>query len=249
MTSSPVVQFRGVWKGFHRHTGRLLLRSHITNAFDARRKAEQFYALKGVSFQLEEGECLAVVGCNGAGKSTLLNLVAGLVPPDRGTVDVRGRVAALLDLGAGFHPDLTGAENVRLNAALLGTTRKQISSVYEEIVDFAELADFMDEPLRTYSSGMAMRLAFAVAVTVNPDILLIDEVLAVGDQAFQSKCFERIFQFRQRGKTIICVSHAAGMVQQLCNRAIWLDHGDLLLDGPTGEVCDAYEGRLQSNNS
>lgn len=247
MTAAHVIEFRGVWKGFHRHTGRLLLRSHLQNMLAPRRQIEKFYALKGVSFQMEHGESLAVVGANGAGKSTLLNLVAALVPPDRGTVSVNGRVAALLELGAGFHPDLTGAENVRLNAALLGIGRKRIDAIFAEIVDFAELADFMAEPLRTYSSGMVMRLAFSVAINVNPDILLVDEVLAVGDHAFQAKCFERILNFRRQGKTILCVSHASGMVQQLCSRAIWLDRGDLLLDGPIAEVCDAYEGRLQSS--
>jgi ABC-type polysaccharide/polyol phosphate transport system ATPase subunit len=225
-----------------------LLRSHLENVFKARRRLERFYALKGVTFQMGRGECVAVVGANGAGKSTLLSLVAGLVPPERGTVSVNGRVAALLELGSGFHPDLTGAENVRLNAALLGTGRKQMEAVYAGIVDFAELADFMEEPVRTYSSGMVMRLAFAVAVNVDPDVLLIDEVLAVGDSAFQAKCFARILQFRERGKSMLCVSHASGMVRQLCDRAIWLDHGDLLLDGPIGEVCDAYEGRLESNS-
>ena len=249
MTPSPIVEFHDVWKGFQRHTGRLLLRSHLENVFAARRRIERFYALKGVTFQMERGECVAVVGANGAGKSTLLNLVAGLVPPERGTVSVNGRVAALLELGSGFHPDLTGAENVRLNAALLGIGRKRMEAVYAGIVDFAELTDFMEEPIRTYSSGMVMRLAFAVAVNVDPDILLIDEVLAVGDSAFQAKCFGRILQFRERGKSMLCVSHASGMVRQLCGRAIWLHHGDLLLDGPIDEVCDAYEGRLESNNS
>jgi ABC-type polysaccharide/polyol phosphate transport system ATPase subunit len=184
---------------------------------------------------------------NGAGKSTLLSLVAGLVPPDRGTVNVAGRVVALLELGSGFHPDLTGIENVRLNAALLGLNRKRTDELLPEIIDFAELADFIDEPLRTYSTGMSMRLAFAVAVNVDPDVLLIDEVLAVGDQAFQTKCFDKILDFRRKGKTILCVSHAFGMVQQLCSRALWLDHGDLMLDGPLGEVTDAYTGRLRSN--
>jgi lipopolysaccharide transport system ATP-binding protein len=248
MTASPIIEFHDVWKGFQRHTGSLLLRSHLQNVFMARRRIERFYALKGVTFQMGRGECVAVVGANGAGKSTLLNLVAGLVPPERGTVSVNGRVAALLELGSGFHPDLTGAENVRLNAALLGIGRKQMEAFYAAIVDFAELADFMEEPIRTYSSGMVMRLAFAVAVNVDPDVLLIDEVLAVGDSAFQAKCFARILQFRERGKSMLCVSHASGMVRQFCSRAIWLDHGDLLLDGPIDEVCDAYEGRLQSNN-
>jgi ABC-type polysaccharide/polyol phosphate transport system ATPase subunit len=249
MTSAPIIEFHDVWKGFHRHTGRLLLRSHLERVFAGRRQIEIFYALKGVTFQMEHGECVAVVGANGAGKSTLLNLVAGLVPPERGKVAVHGRVAALLELGSGFHPDLTGAENVRLNAAMLGIGRKQMDAVYAETVEFSELADFMDEPIRTYSAGMVMRLAFAVAVNVDPDILLIDEVLAVGDSAFQAKCFARILRFREEGKTILCVSHASGLVQQVCSRAIWLDHGDLLLDGSIANVCNAYEGRAQSGAS
>jgi ABC-type polysaccharide/polyol phosphate transport system ATPase subunit len=247
MTSGTAIEFREVWKAFHHHTDRLLLRSHLRNLVSAGDAREPFYALKKVSFRMERGESLAVVGANGAGKSTLLSLVAGLVPPDRGAVNVNGRVAALFELGSGFHPDLTGAENVRLNAALLGMDRKRLNAVFAEIVEFAELADFMAEPLRTYSSGMAMRLAFSVAVNVDPDVLLIDEVLAVGDHAFQAKCFEKILDFRRQGKTILCVSHATGMVQRLCSRAIWLDHGDVMLDGATSEVIDAYEGRLRSN--
>jgi ABC-type polysaccharide/polyol phosphate transport system ATPase subunit len=247
MRAAPVIELQDVWKRFHRHTGRVLLRSHVQNMFTVRRQAEEFYALKGIALQVARGESLAVVGANGAGKSTLLNLVAGLVPPDRGLVKVDGRVATLLELGSGFHPDLTGAENVRLNAALLGIGRKQVQSTFAEIVEFAELTDFIAEPLRTYSSGMVMRLAFSIAVSVDPDILLIDEVLAVGDHAFQAKCFDRILNFRRLGKTILCVSHASGMVQKLCSRAIWLDHGDLLLDGSCTEVCNAYEGHPRSD--
>jgi ABC-type polysaccharide/polyol phosphate transport system ATPase subunit len=247
MSAGPLIEFRNVWKSFHRHAGRLLLRSHLRSSFGRRRPAEPFFALKNVSFSVSHGEGLAVIGANGAGKSTLLSLVAGLVPPDRGDVTVNGRVAALLELGAGFHPDLTGAENVRLNAALLGIGRRHVDRTFQEIVEFAELAEFIDEPLRTYSAGMTMRLAFSVAVNVDPDILLIDEVLAVGDAAFQAKSFEKILDFRRRGKTVVCVSHVSGMVQQLCGRAIWLDHGDLMLDGPLGEVADAYDGRMRSN--
>jgi ABC-type polysaccharide/polyol phosphate transport system ATPase subunit len=204
---------------------------------------QRFYALKNVSFHLESGESLAVVGPNGAGKSTLLGLVAGLARPDEGNVRVNGRVAALLELGAGFHGDLTGAENVRLNAALIGLTRKRTNEVFEQIADFAGIGEFMAEPLRTYSTGMVMRLAFAVAVHLDPEVLLVDEVLAVGDQAFQAKCIDKISEFRRAGKTLLCVSHAAGMVQQLCDRAIWLDHGELIMSGSVFEVTEAYAGR------
>lgn len=221
----------------------MLLRSRLGGWFTGRRKAAEFYALKNLSFRLEQGESVAIVGANGAGKSTLLSLVAGLAPPDSGTVEVNGLVAALLELGSGFHPDLTGAENVRLNAALLGIHREAMKETFAKIVEFAEMSDIMEEPLRTYSAGMVMRLAFSVAINVDPDILLIDEVLAVGDHAFQNKCIAKIADFRRRGKTIVCVSHASGMVQQLCDRALWLDHGELLLDGPIAEVCEAYEGR------
>jgi ABC-type polysaccharide/polyol phosphate transport system ATPase subunit len=245
MTAAPAIELHEVWKSFRRHAGRMLLRAHAERLFSQRRRTNLFHALKGVSFSMKPGESLAVVGANGAGKSTLLSLVAGLVPPDRGTVGVNGRIAALLELGSGFHPDLSGAENVYLNAALLGVGRRRIKEIFADIVEFSELGDFLAEPLRTYSSGMTMRLAFSVAVNVDPDILLVDEVLAVGDQAFQAKCFAKVLDFRHRGKTILCVSHSAGMVQELCSRAIWLDHGELMLDGPIAEVVDAYEGRLK----
>jgi len=242
MNSQPAVEFRQVWKTFHRHMGQLLLRSHFKRLLTWKDSVERFHALRDVSFQVEHGESVAVMGKNGAGKSTLLSLVAGLVPPDRGSVLVQGRVAALLELGSGFHPDLTGLENIHLNAALLGFSRKQTVARLEQIVDFAEIGDFSLEPLRTYSTGMVMRLAFSVAVNLDPDVLVIDEVLAVGDSGFQAKCFDRILDFRRRGKTILCVSHAAGMVQRLCGRAIWLDHGELMLDGPIDLVACAYEG-------
>ncbi len=249
MTRASAVTFCDVWKTFHRHSGKLLLRSHVKKLVSWHSQRERFDALKGVSFRVEPGESLAVVGGNGAGKSTLLSLVAGLVPPNRGTVAVRGRIAALLELGSGFHPDLTGAENLRLNASLLGVSRRRINAVYDEIVDFAELGDFMAEPLRTYSAGMSMRLAFSIAINVDPDILLIDEVLAVGDYVFQAKCFDKIMEFRQRGRTILCVSHVSGMVQQLCDRALWLDHGELMMNGSVRQVIDAYQGQPKSIQS
>ena len=235
------IQFQSVSKSFHRHTGRMLLRHRLVNLLRGQH-GERFCALKNISFELEEGDGLAVMGSNGAGKSTLLGLVAGLATPDEGSVTVNGRIAALLELGSGFHPDLTGTENVRVNASLIGLSRRRTAELFDQIVDFAGIGDFIDEPLRTYSTGMIMRLAFSVAINMDPEILLIDEVLAVGDQAFQAKCFERIHQFRQAGKTLLCVSHATGMVQELCDRAIWLDHGELVMSGRIRDVIEAYEG-------
>jgi len=247
MMAGTVIELRDVWKAFQRNAGRLFLRSHLRRAGAGHGSAARFNALKNISFSVEPGESVGIVGSNGAGKSTLLSLIAGLVQPDRGTVSVKGRVAALLELGSGFHPDLTGAENVGLNAALLGLSRSETRRAYGAIVEFAELAEFMTEPLRTYSAGMAMRLAFSIAVNASPDILLIDEVLAVGDQAFQAKCMERVQEFRRQGKTIVCVSHSTELIGRLCSRSLWLDRGDLLLDGPAADVTDAYRGRLRSD--
>lgn len=237
-----VIEFANVSKTFSRSTGRLLLRGHL-NRWTTPAHKTRFYALKHVSFQVEEGEGLAVIGPNGAGKSTLLSLVAGLAKPDEGSVWINGRVAALLELGSGFHPDLTGAENVRLNAALLGMSRKRTAELFDPIVEFSGVGEFIDEPLRTYSSGMVVRLAFSVAISMDPEILVVDEVLAVGDQAFQSKCLESIQKLRARGRTLLCVSHSPEMVKKFCNRAVWLDHGELIMSGPVSEIAAAYAGR------
>jgi lipopolysaccharide transport system ATP-binding protein len=236
-----VIEFHNVSKKYHRHAGQMLLRNHLTRFFSRQREVP-FYALKRVSFSVERGESLAVIGGNGAGKSTLLGLVAGIAKPDEGSVAVNGQVAALLELGSGFHPDLTGRENVRLNAALLGLSRKQTAAAFEAIVEFSGIRDFIDEPLRTYSTGMMMRLAFSVAINRDPEILLIDEVLAVGDASFQAKCIEKIHSFRKAGKTLLFVSHTP-MIHQLCDRALWLDHGELILSGPATDVSAAYAGR------
>jgi ABC-type polysaccharide/polyol phosphate transport system ATPase subunit len=236
-----VIEFHNVSKKFTRHAGQMLLRNHLTRFF-TRQSNDPFFALKRVSFSVERGESLAVIGSNGAGKSTLLGLVAGISQPDEGTVAVNGQLAALLELGSGFHPDLTGRENVRLNAALLGLSRRQTAAAFERIVEFSGIREFIDEPLRTFSTGMVMRLAFSVAVNRNPEILLIDEVLAVGDAAFQAKCIEKVHEFRNAGKTLLCVSHS-NMIRQLCDRAIWLDHGELVLSGAVADVLEAYAGR------
>ncbi len=237
-----VIEFEHVSKRFMHSGGAKLLRAHVEERFRRRRQHEVFYALKDVSFEVGRSESLAVIGGNGAGKSTLLSLVAGLCAPSEGSIAVRGRVAALLELGSGFHPDLTGAENVRLNASLLGLSRRRTDEAFESIVDFSEIRDFIQDPIRTYSSGMIMRLAFSVAIHVDPDILIIDEVLAVGDQHFQAKCFDRILQFKQAGKTLLFVSHGPDLIRQLCDRAIWLDHGHLRMAGPPAQVLEAYAG-------
>jgi len=233
------VEFQNVSKIFHRHTGKLLLRHRLKQLFTTE-GGEPFYALKNVSFRMEQGESLAVIGANGAGKSTLLGLAAGLALPDEGIVSVRGRVAALLELGSGFHPDLTGEENVRLNASLIGLSRKRINEISDEIVEFSGIGDFIREPLRTYSTGMVMRLGFSVAVTMDPEILLVDEVLAVGDAAFQTKCFDKVREFRRRGKMLLCVSHSPWMIRELCDQAIWLDHGEVVMSGTVADVMEAY---------
>ena len=182
-------------------------------------------------------------GSNGAGKSTLLSVVTGLTEPDKGSVKVNGRVAALLELGSGFHPDLTGEENVYLNASLLGFTEPKTREMFDSVVEFAGVGDFIHEPLRTYSNGMILRLAFSVAVSVDPEILIIDEVLAVGDQDFQTKSYDRIRGFRLAGKTFLCVSHNKTVLMELCDRAVWLDHGEMMMCGRIEDVFEAYEGR------
>jgi lipopolysaccharide transport system ATP-binding protein len=201
---------------------------------------QDFLALRNVNLTIRRGEVFGLIGSNGAGKSTLLKLVARVLKPTEGRVWVKGRVAPLLEYGAGFHPELTGRENIFLNGALLGFTHKQMQEKFERIVDFAELWDFIDAPMRTYSSGMWARLGFAVATDVEPDILIVDEVLAVGDEAFQRKSSARMQEFRQQGVTILLVSHNMDVIQSMCNRAAWLDHGEIKAMGDVAETIKAY---------
>jgi homopolymeric O-antigen transport system ATP-binding protein len=238
-----LIEFQNVSKWFPHSTGRQLLRTHIARWFGSVHN-EPFYALRNVSFQLEEGESLAIVGSNGAGKSTLLGLAAGLSLPDQGRVIVNGRIAALLELGSGFHPDLTGAENLVLNAALLGLSKRKTNELFDRIVEFSGIGEFIDDPLRTYSSGMILRLAFSIAIQCEPDILLIDEVLAVGDAGFQEKSKEALLSFRRAGKSMLFVSHHPSAVRDMCDRAIWIDHGSVVMNGQVNEVLDAYQGRM-----
>ncbi len=205
-----------------------------------RSRYEDLHALKGITLSVDAGETVAIVGRNGSGKSTLLGILGRVYRPTSGTVEVNGRVSALLDLGAGFHPDLTGVENIFLNGAILGLRRKEIEKRFNEIVAFAELSEFIDAPLRTYSNGMVMRLGFSIAIQVDPDILLVDEVLAVGDEKFQHKCYEKVREFQQSGKTIIFVSHDLDAVRDVASRVVWMDSGVIRGDGDVESVLNAY---------
>lgn len=208
------------------------------------RAEDQFWALQDVSFAMGQGQMLGVIGKNGAGKSTLLRLIGGVGRPDNGRIQVNGRIGALLDLGAGFHPDLTGRENVFINGVISGLLYEEVEARFAEIVAFAELEAFIDNPLRTYSTGMQLRLAFAIAAHIDPDVLLIDEVLAVGDLAFQRKCLDRIAEFRRRGCTILLVSHDVHQVQQLCDAVLWLRQGQVVAYGEPEVVVGQYVAEM-----
>ena len=220
-----------------------MLREQVRAWIGGEHRRNRFYALQDVSFEVARGESVAVIGANGSGKSTLLSLVCGLTRPDTGSIHVNGQVAALLDLGSGFHFDLTGIENLRLNASLVGLSRRRTDELFDDIVAFSELGDFMNEPLRTYSTGMVMRLAFSVAMHLDPDVLIVDEVLAVGDEAFQQKCFDRMMAFRRSERTLLVVSHSGATLREVCSRAVWLDHGNLIEDGEVNAVLDHYGQR------
>ena len=204
-----------------------------------------FWALRHVSFDVGPGESIGLIGANGAGKSTLLRLVCGLGRPTTGDVLVRGRLAGLLEIGAGFHPYLTGRENLYVSAIVSGLRRREVKALFDTIVDFAELRDFIDQPLRTYSSGMKMRLGFSVAVHVDPAVMIIDEGLAVGDGHFKPKCLERIESFRRRGKTLLMVSHDMGIVRSFCTRAVWLRRGTVIADGSIDDIVPEFEASIQ----
>lgn len=226
-------------KRYERHTRRELLAQSALRRM--RHDVEPFYALRDVSASIEAGERVAIVGGNGAGKSTLLGIVAGVTSPTSGRVTRTGRISALLELGTGFHPDLTGRENIKLNAALLGLSRLEVAAKFDSIVAFSEMERFLDEPLRTYSSGMIARIGFATAIHVDPAILVLDEVMAVGDAAFQAKCIARVAEMAAAGATLLVVSHQLSLVETMCSRALWLDRGQLRQDASVSEVLSAYQ--------
>lgn len=201
---------------------------------------KNFIALQNVSFTIESGEVMGIIGSNGAGKSTLLKVISGILTPTTGNVQINGSIAPMLELGAGFDIDLTARENVFLNGAVLGYSKQYLIKRYDEIVDFSELKDFMDTPIRNFSSGMTMRLAFSIATIVNPDVLIVDEILSVGDEHFQQKSLKRMKELMSGGTTVLLVSHSLQQIRKMCTRVIWLEHGKMQMIGGTDDVCDAY---------
>ena len=243
--TDTAVRVAGVHKSFRRAASGYAFRT-LKSALVSRslvqdlRPEEAIRALEGISFEVTKGEAVALIGSNGSGKSTLLKIIAGLLRPTVGTIELSGRVAALIELGAGFHPEISGRENVFINGAVLGLDRREVEARYDEIVSFAGLHDFMEEPVKNYSSGMYVRLGFSVAIHTDPEILLVDEVLAVGDEAFSHRCLRKIEEFLGRGRTLLLVSHDLGLVEELCDRAIWLAGGTLRASGPPRQVIDGY---------
>jgi lipopolysaccharide transport system ATP-binding protein len=246
---TPAIELVNVSKVYRRYSGRqfstlksaLLQRSVLRDL----QPSETFPALRELSFSVPKGSTYGVIGRNGSGKSTALKLVAGITKPTSGTVKVVGRISALIELGAGFHPEISGRENVFINGIMLGLTKRQIQERFDEIVEFAELRDFIDAPVKTYSSGMYLRLGFAVAIHVNPDVLLVDEVLAVGDEGFTHKCLDKFAEFKRRGKTILLVTHSLGLVERFCDEAVWIDAGHKQAEGDPLRVVGAYLTRVE----
>jgi ABC-type polysaccharide/polyol phosphate transport system ATPase subunit len=245
MAGATAISVRDVQKIYRRYGRRkhfATLKSALLsgNLLRDLRPDETFEALRGVTFDVEAGRTFGIIGRNGSGKSTMLKLIAGIGKPTAGTVIVDGRVSALIELGAGFHPEISGRENVYINGMMLGLSKKEIARRFDEIVSFAELEEFIDAPVKTYSSGMYVRLGFAVAINVDPDVLLVDEVLAVGDEAFTHKCLDKFADFKRRGKTILIVTHQLDLVQRFCDEALWLDAGIVKTQGDPKRVIDAY---------
>ena len=242
---TAAIQVHGVHKSYRRYGRRKQFATLKSTLLSGRllrdlRPANTFEALRGVSFDVAHGQTYGIVGRNGSGKSTMLKLVAGIGKPTAGTVEVDGRVSALIELGAGFHPEIPGRENVFINGMMLGLSRREVADCFDDIVRFAEIDEFIDAPVKTYSSGMYMRLGFSVAIHVDPDVLLVDEVLAVGDEAFTHKCLDKFAELRQRGKTVLIVTHALDLVTRFCDGALWLDGGVVREQGDPQRVVDAY---------
>lgn len=237
----PIIEVKNVSMRFNLATERTdTIKEYFVKLLKGQLMFNEFYALKNVNLTVNRGEAVALIGANGSGKSTLLKCIAGVLYPTTGSIAVRGSIAPLIELGAGFDPDLTARENIYLNGAVLGHDRKFMDAHFKSIVDFAELWDFIDVPVKNFSSGMVARLGFAIATEVSADILVVDEILAVGDFRFQEKCRARMSDMMKGGTTLLFVSHSEAQVKELCQKAVWLDHGTVMRNGPTGEVFMAY---------
>jgi len=248
----PIIEIKGISKKYfisHERQSYLSLRDSITSVFNKKNTSEEFWALKDISFDIFPGDSVGIIGKNGAGKSTLLKILSKITPPTKGKILSRGRIASLLEVGTGFHPELTGRENVFLNGSILGMKRKEIQSKFDEIIDFSGVEKFLDTPLKHYSSGMQLRLAFAVAAFLEPEILVIDEVLAVGDAEFQKKCMGKMEEVTKSGRTILFVSHNLAAVEVLCNKAMMLDKGILINQGTAERVIADYIKGMTENNT
>lgn len=243
--SDNVIEVKNVWKKFKLyHDKPHTLKDKVL--FWNRNKYEVRWVLEDISFELKKGESIGIIGKNGSGKSTLLKLLTKIIYPNKGSINMKGRVAGLLELGAGFHPDLSGRENIYINASIFGLSKKEIDKAFQEIVDFAELQDFIDNPVRTYSSGMYMRLAFAVAINIHADILLIDEILAVGDISFQEKCLNKLKEIKKSGVTIVIVSHSLEQIERFCDKSIWIHSGQIAALGKCEVVHKKYKEFMNS---
>lgn len=239
--SNNMIEVSDVTMRFRMNADRILsLKEFATTALRGKLHYEEFTALNNISFNLEKGETLGLIGRNGAGKSTLLKVISGILKPTEGSVACYGNVVPMLELGSGFDMELTGQENIFLNGAILGYSEEFLKSKYDEIAEFSELGKFLSMPIRNYSSGMLARLAFSVATAVNPEILIVDEILSVGDMAFQEKSRKRMMEMMGGGTTVLFVSHNMAQIREMCSRVVWLDHGTVRMLGPTQEVCDAY---------
>jgi len=235
-----IIKFDRVTKNFSRNNHKTF-KEFLPALFMGEKTVDKFTALKDISFEIKAGECIGIIGPNGSGKSTILKLIAGVMSPTSGTISIHGKVSPLIELGAGIHPELSGRENIYLNGAILGLKQQQIEEYLQSIIDFSEIPEFIDQPVKHYSSGMYMRLAFSIAIHVNPEILIVDEILAVGDTDFQAKCFAKMEEFKKRGVTIIFVSHSMSQIQSFCTRVIYINQHQILFNGEPAKAIAKYQ--------
>ncbi len=245
MDPENAIEVKGLYKKFNVKTGNRKIKDFLVY----RDKDKEYrWVLKDINVNVKKGEVLGIIGRNGSGKSTLLKILTKILKPNEGTVETKGRISCLIELGAGFHPDMTGRENTYINASIFGIDNKAIDKRFQDILDFSEIGDFIDERVRNYSSGMYMRLAFAIAINVDADIMLVDEILAVGDMQFQKKCINKLKEFRNSGGTIVLVTHNNQQAREMCDRVLWIDNGIVKGIGPADDICDEYENFMMNRN-